>query len=82
MNEIQKFWMVYNISGTGFSQKMYATIDDAQQEANRLARHHMGNTIVVLEAVAAYTAMPPVPIQVKVVKAYIDGQPTCTGREA
>jgi len=67
MNVLRKFWMVYNISGQGIPNKQLATLEEAKAEAHRLARHHMGNGIVVLEVVDAYCAIPPEAEQITVI---------------
>lgn len=67
MSVIRKFWMVYNVSGHGAPTKQHETLEDAQREASRLARHHMGNHVVVLEVVDAYKAIPPLAEQIQVI---------------
>ena len=66
--QTKKYWMVHNVSGVGMPSKMHYTLEDAVHEAHRLARHHMGNQITVLEVVDCYTAIMPEAIQVEVVE--------------
>jgi hypothetical protein len=52
-----KFWLVKNTSG-GAAQKMHGTIEEAREEAKRLAAQNNGHTFVVAEAVEAYRQKP------------------------
>ena len=64
MEKVTKYWMCHNPNCQAHIGKMYTTREEAVKEANRLARHHMGNTILVFEVVDAYLAIPPTAEQV------------------
>lgn len=59
--------MCHNVSGHGYPTKMHKTKDAAITEASRLARHHMGNQVVVLEVVDCYQAVMPDAVQINIV---------------
>lgn len=60
-----KFWMVYGI-GQRQPTKRHKSKESAQAEAQRLAREVPGTSFVVLAAVDAYAAAPPVPSRLKI----------------
>lgn len=65
---IEKEWFVANPSGmSNYTAKTFKNLEQAQEEAKRLARYHMGNKVIVLEVVDCYQAIMPEAVQVQVV---------------
>jgi hypothetical protein len=59
--------MVHNLQSNGVPLKRHDSLESAQHEAQRLARHHMGNQVAVLECVDCYQAEMPEAFKVEVV---------------
>ena len=49
----RKFWMVY-VDGTRGSERKFKTLDDADQEARRLAEKESGKAVYILESTDGY----------------------------
>ena len=65
----QKAWYVANLSGrSNYTDRPFASIEGAQLAAKSLARHHIGNKVIVLEVVDCYQAKMPEAVQVQVVE--------------
>ena len=66
---IEKSWYVANLSGrSNYTHEPFTRVEEAQQAAKSLARHHLGNKVVVLEVVDCYQAKMPEAVQVQVVE--------------
>lgn len=60
-----KYWMVHSPAG-GAAQKTHQTLNDAMDEAKRLATQQPGKRFAVLEVVSCYEVRQPEPTVVRV----------------
>jgi len=59
--------MVHNLQTNGVPLKRHESLESAQQEAQRLARHYLGHQVVVMECVDCYQAEMPEAFKIEVV---------------
>ncbi len=67
MNIQNKFFMIKNVTSGGQPTKTHNNIEEAREEAKRLAEKHPGNIITILETIEAYQTKSPEVVRLEII---------------